>query len=424
VGGKRHTPDALQKYSRPADRPPPRPLTASEWSRCARVGARLQSELRELCLSVPDRARTTRGLAEYLSVGRNICQRVTAAVKIAGTPVQVLVQMPGMPGLLIFVAGFRERGGDESLARAMGAALDDFKELVADLGGSRARLLARIEITSPTEFSSPDAQLAMRRQRFEADVALHESESAGRVVVDAYRPLPGDPESFEHAYLGGDVGVRDRPGGVPFLISHVIRSNADEPPRVFSLDGVPLSADPAGQVLEKFTSRPVPKLTTKGTELEGFYFIDHEKSGNGPLDLFIGRLASPAAPHPRTAPPHLLTRNIVLRVPTRYLIFDTYMHASMAAESVPSLGAHVRSPASGDVVAAWRWFDRLPSSPQLQSLGRGIEQASCALYPRSSELTAHLFDRLGWAADEFVGFRCLVEYPIAGVEYAISFDFS
>ncbi len=45
-------------------------------------------------------------------------------------------------------------------------------------------------------------------------------------------------------------------------------------------------------------------------------------------------------------------------------------------------------------------------------------------YSRQGELTRELFDRLDWPEDEFIGYRCQVDFPFSAVEYNITFDFS
>ena len=52
-----------------------------------------------------------------------------------------------------------------------------------------------------------------------------------------------------------------------------------------------------------------------------------------------------------------------------------------------------------------RWLTRFPAQPKLQLLGVGIGAAASPFYPRHAELTAHLFERMGWEPGEMVGFR-------------------
>ncbi len=113
-----------------------------------------------------------------------------------------------------------------------------------------------------------------------------------------------------------------------------------------------------------------------------------------------------------------------------------FLHRSLAQASIPSLDCYalgnrgpIAAPDAGEHgpapvnLASQRWFDRLPARPRLDHLGVGLESAGSTDYPRLARLLGHLFESQGWSADEFVGYRCQVDYPVWGVQYLMSFDF-
>ena len=71
-----------------------------------------------------------------------------------------------------------------------------------------------------------------------------------------------------------------------------------------------------------------------------------------------------------------------------------------------------------------RWFDRLRDRPKLEHLGFGLDGVATESYPRMPDLCRYLFDSQEWDPEEFVGFRCQVDYPLGGVQYLLTFDFT
>ena len=59
-----------------------------------------------------------------------------------------------------------------------------------------------------------------------------------------------------------------------------------------------------------------------------------------------------------------------------------------------------------------------------RKLGRGLERAATDAWSRYGELMRSAFERLGWNADDFVGFRAEVAYPMWGAAYFAVFDYA
>src|SRR5690606_17622437 len=118
----------------------------------------------------------------------------------------------------------------------------------------------------------------------------------------------------------------------------------------------------------------------------------------------------------------VLELNAMIREPARALIFDVYLHREMARRAIPQLDLYLWSPGL-DQSLSDVWFDALETSTPLQLLGPGPRRCESAAFVRHADLTRSVFEKLGYDAGEFVGFRCEVAFPMWGGAYAISFDF-
>jgi hypothetical protein len=56
-------------------------------------------------------------------------------------------------------------------------------------------------------------------------------------------------------------------------------------------------------------------------------------------------------------------------------------------------------------------------------LGVGLGMADTAVWSRHRALMSHMFALVGWSPDDFIGFRCEIEYPVWGAAYFLSFAF-
>jgi len=111
----------------------------------------------------------------------------------------------------------------------------------------------------------------------------------------------------------------------------------------------------------------------------------------------------------------------LINYPTRHLIFDVFLHRDMEREFRPGIDVQLWAP-NLDTRPADRWLTRFPDVPRLQLLGTGVAHAQTPAYPRYVELVRTFFDQVGWSPEDFVGFRCEVDYPIWRSGYFMSFE--
>lgn len=398
------------------------PLEPEERAQADRIARRLHGELVSLLRSLPPQARNASGLARHLKIDRTTCQRV---VFLATRPYPGLAAIERFPGVralrsLETAAGASDPDLDPSVIEAFAAAITQFQQAIASLGGSLSRLCRRIA-TEPlpsaeqrAERGSPDA----RRQLFESASEVTGRASDCWVAVYVYRPAPENPNLVEVFRANGLRGHTSRRDAVP-LVVHNFSSSAGAEGR---FEGLESKVDaPATIVLEDFTSDPSPLVTARQPGEFFVQSIDTPPTGAGsPVDLMLATRSTMA--HPAKQQPPLEEVWAMVNFPSRHLLLDVYLHPDLARTSVPSLDAHLWGPDFSQD-AGHRWRTRFSEAPPLQLLGTGIRRPGPEPFTQLPELTEQLFQRADIDPGTYVGYRCDVAYPLWRTGYCITFDF-
>lgn len=405
-----------------------RPLNSEESARARRVSRRLRDELRTLVRALPPPDQGGSRMARRLGIDRSICQRVLNAIRL-DTGVDELLALeraPGVQGLNTFIAAMRATGVAPELISIAGGASEEYTSLIQELGGSQAHLARRIEAT--LHFGDADDSHARyeraRQQAFLAGVELVGHMAETHVQVGAYLPVstPSGP-GVSIARVRGFQGFSARRGATPLVIRSGSAPSQAGQARFVSLDGTPLKGRSTDGVLRNFTSEPIPMVTSRGPHGSLVQVVDYAAGqSKAPVDVFVAHKWAEPITDPRVETPPVEEMWCLSQHPTRRLLFDVFLHETLARECITSLGAHLISPAMTDSVGD-RWTDRLADCPSLRILPRSLGQCGSPAYARHVELLTHFFDRLGWDPARFVGYRCEVDYPIWGAGYCLTCDY-
>ncbi len=411
-----------------------KPLSDEELARADVVARRLHSELRSTVLTLPDRSRGATGMARHLDIERTTCQRIVTAISEPTVNPTLLSRVPGVRGLRQFVEACRgAEVADEGRLATLEAAIDQFENLLRDMGGSQSALIRRITAVARARQVQPDAEHhghrseAARRRIFEGAAEVAGRYSDVNVALYAFRPWAEDPEQIERAIVYGAIGHRARPDAVPFVVITGHFSDARSEPKSVgfaSLDSTPAKGHTPQAVLTEFSSDPPPLVTSGGPNGTLMQTIDPAATADGAaVDILVANHTRNHGRHPALEEIPVEEVWTLTHYPTRYLLFDVYLHRDMARMCIPSLDLHLWRPNLEQTLGD-RWYTRVPHGPRLEILGAGLENAHSDVYPRYAEMSRYFFNRLAWDPSEFIGFRCGLRYPIWRGGYCMSFDFS
>ncbi len=392
------------------------------------VCERLRGELQRALEKQRKAGQPSLALSRTLGVNRNICQRVTAGLDPRLDPLTALTKLPGPDGLLLLagaLAALNERDGlapRASRRTALTAAIDAYAGFIRAAGGSQAGLIRRIEMSARGREGAAD-NLATRRRLF--DVALDLQGHAADTVISiaAVRPITGSTQFTEGLSVKGFFGLRALSAPVSlemrnFTLRHQAQLVAVE------TQHEPLSGNAGAglNLIEEFCSRPLPSSVFDPFDGGARTIIEPGAERVDPVDIVMGTRWRPYL-HPTLHDDVRWWTALRIDRPVRRAVFDVYLHRSLAAACVPSIGCYLWHPGfTGN--PAIDWHCRLPGRYTLELLGAGIAQAPSAAWQRHAALTARALELAGWPADELVGFRCDAAFPTWGSVLSMSFDFN
>lgn len=388
------------------------------------VARRLRGEIRSVLGGLGLGGAGVSEVARQLRLDRATVHRTIALGRSSGDELSWVLNAPGVDGLRKFVRAARRAGGAHDAADALDAAVDRFADLVSRLARSKAGLDRRIEATRAVgEGGVPDSDEAVR-----ASIVRHASEVLGRhtetrVDLMLFRRSLERRGWVDHVWVRGCIGHRARSGALPLVVgfmSHALQDGLPTAPE--TLDAQPTSGRTPSALLERFSSSPPALVTSRLGSGHLVQLIDPERTGEGEaVDVVVAHHRPQSCVDPALEDPPRLEVNALVRDPASALVFDVYLERSFAQAALPELDLYVWAPGMERSMAD-HWYDRAPGAPRLELLGQGLRRAATPLYADHAALTAHVFERVGWASDEFVGFRCATRYPLWGGAYCLSFD--
>jgi len=405
-----------------------RALSPDEWARAERVAERLHADLRRLVGGLPEHARGASAMARQLSVLRATCQRVVSAVNEPSPTPLMLTRLPGIQGLEQFLEGVAQAGVDAADVENARASVQLFDQLLRELGGSQSKLAERLSsVARPQQQRTGEAQEQSRQELFHAAARLVGRQCDVSLSVYAFRVAPDDAGDLEWAMGKGSIGHVMWPGAMPLLLAagETLADTDEASDRsVTLLDMGRARGRTPEAVMREFTTQPLPAVTTRGSGRTVLQIVDPKGVDDGrPIDIVTAVRGRDPMFSPTTGKPTLDAVWTLVNAPTRHMVLDVYLHRDMERLYRPSLDVQMWNPGL-NAPQADRWATRFPGGPRLQLLGAGVEGAETEAYARHVELTRALFARVGWDADEFVGFRCEVAFPIWRAGYCMDFEFT
>jgi hypothetical protein len=382
-----------------------------------RVAELLRSEFGRVMAVLPADARATADAARFLNLNQQLCYRVHAGVRHRGDPATVVGVFPGVEGLRHFIAAAAAREFDRELLACATAAVDQFEALIRKGGGSQRRLVAIVESLIEPPTSTPAAMLKVRRAMFESYAALRGCRADAFTSVQILNWDPGAADRLVKVAAIAKIGVVRDAHSMPLVSRH--RLNPEE---VRTGAAVTDDAWSNTRIFTRFSSKPAPPVVARRNGQSVLVIFDPDRTRREPIDVVSGPFTAVGIAHPRASETGVLNTSFAVSTPSRWLVADFFVHRTLAT-LIPTAGVY--SIGTEGIMAGRlgsRWYDLLPGTVDIKLLGRGLGQAECEQYTLQSELAGALFEVGGWSPDEFIGYRCQVEYPIGLAQYVVSFE--
>ncbi|MFH0983525.1 MAG: hypothetical protein V2A79_18570 [Planctomycetota bacterium] len=364
-------------------------------------------------------------MGRLLNLEGFLCRKIMAGSR-EKDGLAVVAKLPGIEGLRQFCQAARSFARDARVVDELTTAVDRYEACLKQWAGSQTELLAMIagEIPEQREKAYERSRTAL----FRAAREFTGRSCAVHLSLWAIRPYPDDPSLLDIAQVRGAIGLERLGRAAPITFGWTIRERDWDPNqervRFRSFEGEELEGMTPGALLNTFCSSPLPALQSLRRGPHLVHLVDlNTVPVKRPIDILTGAWSAGVMAHPIHDPKRALNIGTSIDVPAKRLLFDVYLHRSLATMCIASLDIFfmgIRGPAE---YRDERWFDRYPPAAHLQHLGPGIAQTATPVYAQHARLTHYVFDSLGWRADEFVGYRCLTRYPPWPLQNLMGFDF-
>lgn len=389
-------------------------LTDEERLRVDRALRRIHESLREFVNAWPVADRTPSQLSRQLDVDRTTCQRVTSLAKESYAGMAMLDSLPGPRAFRNLITACDRTSSPPSsrILTQLRAAVDGFDELIHELGGSLSQLKRKVATgrNEPTiGGSGEDADYHARRSFFLAASHLTRRHSQTVASIGIYDAAGVDQGELRHLRMSAGLGVVAQPDAVPMVLEAFdARTSEPEDRWQRSL-----------QLVREFTSaewksvdlEPSPGFSGRAMEIT---------RSEEPSDICY-YTAFPV-PDPVTLDNPIEESWYILYNPAASLVFDLYLHQSVARRCLLSLDVHLWQTSFANHPHG-KWQTRMPYAPSILQLGRGLINAKSSHNSRHAEMTRELFRRADVNPDEYIGFRCEERFPIWRSGYRFELDF-
>ena len=116
---------------------------------------------------------------------------------------------------------------------------------------------------------------------------------------------------------------------------------------------------------------------------------------------------------PRTPGATPAVEGLVLRMPAKELVFDTFVREdTYLVEPRLTATLHGFVPDNVDPDDPAFGLDAVGVTTKMERLSRGLEDVDCPEIPAYRSMVEEGFARSGWDRSRFVGYRCRMRYPV------------
>ncbi|MEL7472675.1 MAG: hypothetical protein AAGK04_05095 [Planctomycetota bacterium] len=359
-------------------------------------------------------------LAHRLGVDKVLASRLLKAMRTTD-PVSAVHRMPGPDPLRRLLKASARAGVDEALIEEANTAVDRFESLIRDDVGDRGTLEAIISAWIPE--ARREFELRRKQAAYRALSQLRGAHCNAISATVMLRPSD-DGDKIDVVWLNGLLGLqRARPNAGAKIATR--RFSGDGPGRApRTLDGNPVDGL-EGLLLPEFCSRPLPEVHAEAVGEVAHYLLGGRRYGpNSSVDVMFAELNRGEID--RYVPAESDRKRFAfaeVSTSARVMQFDAFVHRDLGGSSVPSIDLYDTAfEGAASVNDRKRDVDRLSLLETVEPLGWGLSSVRSPDVPRYTDAIAHVFQQVGWNADDFHAFRCRSEYPLYGSQVTLSWQ--
>jgi hypothetical protein len=387
------------------------------------VLTRIRGTVSQLLAELEPSGIKPQNISRHLGLDKSLARKV-AKIAQARAPFDVVQFLPGTSGVEILLQAAQQAGGRPTLIEGVRAAFNDFDRLVELHAGDRQTLEIMIRGAAP--HSEEQIDEATRKSHFRAASCIWGAQARVQLKVDFLAPS-STPGVMDYAGASGFVDFRRLRPGVPWGLAR--KRVTDDAGRTKGHMAIkPLDPDfdkpDAVPMLGEYCSHPIPKTrpVLAGDGFTEYELVEGPVGKTASITCVTGVVCRDAIPYYRTEDNRIGEHVLYLRTPAELMFFDLFVHESLPLALPPQFTMYGQLQVGTSYPQTRRDRNVLPVSPPVDFLGSGPPIASTADIPRYQEMIDHIFQRVGWRAEEFRGYRVVLAYPPIPAAAVLSFD--
>lgn len=392
-----------------------------------RVLPEIRNSFAGILAKLPSHVRRPRDITKVMGLNQTLAWKIMQVVKVKD-PFAASQYIPGSEGVNIFLdAARRLDAPEEAIARAR-AAMEDFRQLIADHAGDRASLELMLG-ASATE-GSPQTDLTYRKGGFQCASYTWGIQARARLMTIMLYPH-SDPTLIRCAKIAGFVGMRRvRPQSCwplaqPMYGDYEEGSNVprEKPFLPIDPDGVLPEGVPLLRPFSTVSPDTVKRVALPNGQLEDCW-VGGPIGDKAAIDCFTGEIVRKPSPRYADEHNHFIEFGTRIRTPMELLVQDLVVHRDLygVIEPVSTVFSELSvQPWFETPQAKRREQDVLPFSETVEYLGTGPSVLHTPDIPQYADMMRFAFDKLEWDIDACDVYRVRMAYPVIATALTVRF---
>ncbi|MGD8454513.1 MAG: hypothetical protein PVJ57_22080 [Phycisphaerae bacterium] len=378
---------------------------ASFEQQTAETIARVRRAFADIVRALPQPITRACELHQTLQIDKVLGWRVYNVIRCSD-PFAAARYVPGTSGVKIFLRAAQKRGVPPALTETATAALSDYQKLQRVHAGNRKRL--DMLLAAHSDEGRAEVDIAHRRLAFEGNCYIWgaSADVQFRTTFMGFSQTSGE---LDIATLGGLIGLQRLRPDVRWPLGKATCTNdAGEAIPAYTNEPIYDVQHPDETALKLFMSHPQPRIECRRTEqVLKWELLPGPVGKTGAVSCVTGEIMRRCGPIRRREGEASATYVTRVHTPAELLIVDHIVHRDLFGPLQHSVSVY------GGIVDGTRGeSDRVEVRETVQLLGSVDDLLHTPEIPRYTEMTGHVFERLGWDPGQFDIYRLRLEFPI------------
>lgn len=373
---------------------------------------RIRIAISESLASVGGDSTRPQSVSRLLGLDKNLTWKICRLVSDEN-PIAAVQFMPGKAGLKILVNALSKAGAPPDQLHAIQKTTDEFERIIDLHAGDREKL--GVMLGNVTNEGQRERAEAHRKLAFRGNSATWGVQAGVQICTSVIAPGT-DKTKVDLAWLSGLVDFwRLRRDAVWAMAA--ARKTADDGTLlpVGEINAIDPQHDKPNSVplMSAFCSQPIPDMRIElGRDgLTRYELTEGPVGSTATTTCVIGLYGRNFVPRYR-APNDTLGEHFGrLYTPVETLIHDLFVHQELTYAMNPQIFLYSQMPGGPVFPTAHRDEGMLNVHEPIINLGSGPPDIVTPEFPPYPKMVRAVFDRLGWRAEDFRGFRFRLRYP-------------